>query len=160
MDSRERHEAAIVSHYERVWGATGTVRRWSHGPAHELPGAFRVLEFSPNDRRQMWTYATAGMSQPEDEGRLEVHIFSKEQVEGIVELLTAVAHYHRTGSTLGLGHSVNFGRAWIPGSKCDYGLISLPYLDGPSLEVLDCGDGVSVQCLWLIPITLAERRFK
>ncbi len=78
-----------------------------------------------------------------------------------VELLTIVAHYHQTGASLGLGHTVNFGRAWLPGSSCSYGLISLPYLDGPKLEEWRGTDErVQAQCLWLIPITLREREFK
>lgn len=46
------------------------------------------------------------------------------------------AHFHRTGSALGLGHTVNFGRPWLPGSSCTHGLVSLPYLFGPELEWL------------------------
>lgn len=42
-------------------------------------------------------------------------------------------------------------------SACTYGLISLPYLDGPSLE---WNADRSVRFLWLIPITKAERDFK
>jgi hypothetical protein len=50
--------------------------------------------------------------------------------------VTAIAHFHRTGSALGLGHTVNFGRPWLPTSSCTHGLGSLPYLDGPDLEWL------------------------
>jgi hypothetical protein len=82
----------------------------------------------------MWTYATSGMSRPGDATPLELHLFSPERSEQLVELLMAIAHYHRTGSTLGLGASVNFGRPWLSGSDCSFGLISLPYLDGPALE--------------------------
>ena len=39
------------------------------------------------------------------------------------------------------------------------GLISLPYLDGPSLEWLDI-DGIKTQFLWLIPITKQEMDYK
>lgn len=67
--------------------------------------------------------------------------------------------YHVTGASLGLGHTVSFGRPWLPGSLCDHGLLSLPYLDGPDLEHLHAG-GVHARCLWLIPITCQERDFK
>jgi hypothetical protein len=75
----------------------------------------------------------------------------------MIELLTIVAHYHRTGRPLGLGHTVNFGEPWLSGSACTRGLISLPYLDGEELEWLD---EPRVRFLWLIPITEAEVAFK
>lgn len=75
----------------------------------------------------------------------------------IVELLTVVAHYHRNGHRLGLGHTVNFGEPWLPGSACTRGLISLPYLDGEALEWLD---EPRVRFLWLIPVTDDEVAFK
>jgi hypothetical protein len=98
------------------------------------------------------------MSQPEDKKRLELHMFSAELHDDIAELLVATAHYHRTGASLGLGHTVNFGRPWLPGSLCDHGLISLPYLDGPNLEFLE-ESGSETRFLWLIPVTKAEVEF-
>ncbi len=87
-------------------------------------------------------------------------MFSKVQTSGIVELLAVTAHYHRTGHALDLGHTVNFGRPWMPGSSCDYGLLSLPYLDGPSLEHYKITERESVRFLWLIPITPLELKYK
>lgn len=106
----------------------------------------------------MWTYATQCMSQPEDKERLELHMFSDDRHDEIVELLVATSHYHRTGARLGLGDTVNFGRPWLPNSLCDHGLISLPYLDGPTLERLD-DNGTKTRFLWLIPITKGEVEF-
>jgi len=63
------------------------------------------------------------------------------------------------GQALDLGHTVNFGRPWLNDSLCEYGLISLPYLDGPSLENLKKGN-MTIRCLWLIPITKSEVEFK
>jgi hypothetical protein len=109
----------------------------------------------------MWTYATCCMSKPSDEKLVELHLFSPVQCELHVELLTAIAHYHRTGRTLDLGHSINFGRPWLDGSRCEHGLISLPYLDGPALQLLKLNDAIAtVNCLWLIPITESERNYK
>jgi Suppressor of fused protein (SUFU) len=105
-------------------------------------------------------YATLCMSQPEDEERIELHILARTSTEplaGIVEILTATVHFHRTGRRLGLGDSVNFGRPWQAGSKCTFGLISLPYLDGPRLEWME---HPRVRFLWLIPVTAAEIEFK
>jgi hypothetical protein len=108
----------------------------------------------------MWTYATCDMSQATDRFLLELHLFSSVQYEPHVELLTAVAHYHRTAKPLGLAHIVNFGRPWMEGSNCSHGLISLPYLDRPALERLECKSvEKTVQCPWLVPITDREREY-
>jgi hypothetical protein len=85
-------------------------------------------------------------------------MFSATEDDSIAKLLTATAHYHRTGRQLDLGHTVNFGRPWTENSSCDHGLISLPYLDGPALEWLDLGDR-KIRFLWIIPVTSAEARF-
>jgi hypothetical protein len=108
----------------------------------------------------MRAYATVCMSQPRDEDPIELHLLTHNEgprLESLVELLTVVAHYHRTGSRLGLGHTVNFGRPWVRGSLCSHGVISLPYLDGPDLEWLDAP---KVRFLWLVPVTAAEVAFK
>ncbi|MEE3715750.1 suppressor of fused domain protein [Tumidithrix elongata RA019] len=74
-------------------------------------------------------------------------------------MLTVVAHYHRTEASLADGHTVNFGRPWLPDSYCDRGLISLPYLDGSELENTVI-EGANVRFLWLIPVTLKEVNYK
>jgi hypothetical protein len=125
----------------------------------QLPPGFQVLVFSPSNTRKMWTYATCGMSQQSDAPALDLHLFSPTRIESHVELLTVVAHYHLTGAYLDVGHTVNFGRPWLPESKCDYGLISLPYLDGPRLEWLGEKE-LKIHFLWLIPITANEVDYK
>lgn len=107
----------------------------------------------------MWTYATSGMSAVSDENPLELHLFAPREDDQLVELLTAVCHFHRHESFLHLGDTVNFGRPWLDDSLCEFGLISLPYLDGPTLEWME-KDTFKVQFLWLIPITKAEREYK
>jgi hypothetical protein len=121
---------------------------------------FEVLEFSPRPSRRLWIYATAGMSirrpGPAAYG-IEVHLFSPVQYLGHVELLTALAFFHHTGIPLDLGATVNLGRPWLPGSACSYALLASPYLDVPAVEwVQSC----EVRCLWLVPITAAEREFR
>jgi len=147
----------IRCHYERQWSNSAKRRSWTEGPTHQLPPRFCVLEFPPVKSRRNWTYATCCMSQQDDDEPIELHLFSYVQERSLVELLTAVAHYNRTGSRLGLGHTVNFGRPWLPRSECSHGLISLPYLDGPSLEICDSQLITKpVRCLWLIPVTARE----
>lgn len=155
-----QHCGEIYEHYLSHWGRDVESLKFKKGPITALPDAFRVLRFPPRSERKMWTYATVGMSQSGDENRLELHMFAPEEREEVVELLVATAHYHRTGQSLKLGHSVNFGRPWLPGSQCDHGLISLPYLDGPQLEWLGSrDDGVKTRFLWLIPVTSGELAF-
>ncbi|WP_197529632.1 suppressor of fused domain protein [Botrimarina mediterranea] len=147
-------------HYEQQWSNNATVRSWDHGPTGQLPPEFCVLEFPPSQTRSMWTYATCCMSQANDKNPIEIHLFSDVQANAHVELLTVIAHYHRTGKQLGLGHTVNFGRPWLPGSECDHGLLSLPYLDGPNLEFFETPQFTkTVCCLWLVPITAAEANY-
>lgn len=148
------HARALEAHYEATFGTRGDRCEWTSGPTHELPPGLHVLRYAPVQGRSMWTYATSGLSES-----LELHVLSPRSAESLVELLTVVAHYHHTGHALGLHHTVNFGRPWLDGGTCDYGLVSLPYLDGPKFQTLTLGD-THVQCLWLIPITRDERQFK
>jgi hypothetical protein len=155
----EAYFEAVRRHYEGFWRKVSRPRRWTSGPIAQLPAEFAVLEFGPGQGRELWTYATCGMSIVT--GNIELHLLSAVQAEELVELLTVVAHYHHTGNRLNVGHTVNFGRPWLPGSRCSFGLVSLPYLDGPGVENLVRPDlGLQVRCLWLLPVTPREVQFK
>jgi hypothetical protein len=127
---------------------------------HELPEESAIFEFAPDDERRTWAYATCGMAQPGDDRMLELHLFGPRPAWEPVEILTVVAHYHRTGSALDVGHTVSLGRPWLDDSACDHALVSLPYLDGPNHENLALPDGSAVACEWLIPVTSAEVQYK
>jgi hypothetical protein len=60
---------------------------------------------------------------------------------------------------LGTGHTFPIGEPLLPGSTCEYFLVSQPYPFGPELEVCNFPSG-HVHILWLLPITAAEREFK
>ena len=148
----------LDEHYAVNWSTPVDTIRWEAGPTHDLPPEFRVLEFQRSPG--VHTYATRCMSQPADKMRLEVHAFCRigcTARSNLVEILTSVAHYHRTGRKLGIGHTVNFGKPWITGATCSYGILSLPYLDGPGLEWMV---EPKVRFLWLIPVTGAEVQYK
>lgn len=154
-----RYDRFLEAHCEAAWGPVRERRALGAGPIHELPSGFEILFF--RSAKGMWVLSTRCMSTPEDEPRLELHmrIKPKHLADGaahLVEILTAAAHYHRTGSPLGLGHTVNFGKPWLLGSACTRGLVSLPYLDGPTLEQ---SIEPKVRFLWLIPITPSELAF-
>ena len=148
----------IDGHYAEAWRATAKAVRWTSAPVADLPNDFRVLVV-PRSADTI-AFATRCMSLPTDEERLELHVLCRprdSEHTSLAEILTAVAHYHRTASRLAVGHSVNFGKPWAAGSNCVYGVISLPYLDGPRLEWLP---EPRVRFLWLIPVTKAEIEFK
>ena len=154
------YQKEIIKHYIKNWQNEPQLRLWDRGSFEKLPADFRVLEFKPNDKRDMWTYATCCMSQPNDGNPIELHIFSSKQDVQIVELLTMVAYYHRNTSNVGLNHTVNFGKPWQENSLCTYGFISLPYLDGPELENFNFKRNHIVKFYWLIPIMKQEVDFK
>ena len=151
--------ARLQQHYERVWSKPTEECAFDAGPIRELPPEFKVFCAPPSARRMLWTYATAGLSCVAHVPAIELHLFSPKKSLGLVELLHAVAHYHVNGPGLDWAHTVNFGRPWLDSSRCEYGLLSLPYLDGPALENFS-DEGGSVKCYWLVPITADEVRFK
>lgn len=150
----------LLSHYISNWGDEYRSLIWEKGPYKDLGDQFRVLEFPPTPERNMWTYATCGMSHFEDQLCLELHIFSDEQDQTLVESLIVIAHFHRFRTRLGHWHTINWGRGWRLNSSCSFALLSQPYLDGTKLEILDLEDGKSVFFYWLVPITKEELVFK
>jgi hypothetical protein len=151
----------LVRHYETVWANSARRCLWRRGPFRQLPPGFCVLEFAPSASRSMWTYGTCCMSHAGHSPQVELHMFAPVACNLHVELLTVIAHYHRTGAKIGLGDSVSFGRPWLRDSTCSFGLVSLPYLDGPALEDLVVPElDMSVKCYWLIPITEKEVEYK
>jgi hypothetical protein len=153
------YQADLLAHYQTCWHTQPVSLRSSRLANQPIGAAFHVLEFAPAAYRARWTYATCGMSSWCVDHPLELHLFSAQQDKGLVDLLTTVVHYHQTEHALGLGHTVNFGVPWQADSRCSYGLLSLPYLDGPALEKLHVGRR-QVSCYWLVPIKKAERDFK
>lgn len=158
----EHYFELIKRHYYKIWHSEPKIYLWNNGPIEKLNFDFRVLEFSPTSRRNMWTYTTCCMSSSDDQYPIELHIFSEHQDESIIELLTSIAYYSKNTHPLNLWHTINFGRSWQDKSICEYGLISLPYLDGQALENLNIEPNREkcVKFYWLIPITKQEVDYK
>lgn len=131
---------------------------WRLGPAIESLPRLRVAEFIPGPQSDLWVYATVGAWEAKLDRRLEFLIIAQNQELRHVELLTMAAWYHRDQG-LGLGHTFPIGEPWLPGSRCEFMLISLPYTFGPKLEICELEDG-PVHYLWLLPMTKEEREFK
>ena len=132
--------------------------RWALGPAFETLPRLRVAEFGPGPKTETWVYASIGAWEGRQDPLLEFLIIAPEPDLRHVELLTMTAWYHRDRG-LGLGHTFPIGEPWLPGSGCEFMLVSLPYPFGRPLEVCCLGDE-HIHVFWLLPITRAERAFK
>ena len=121
---------------------------------------FRVLRVTPPGGSGLWIYVSIGgwAQTADNEHGLEFVICLTEPTPRAAWLLAMTAHYHRT-LTLGAGHTYPIHQAWMPGSKCDHFLISLPNMFGAELQTCHVGER-HVEFLWLIPITPEERAFK
>lgn len=139
-------------------GHSWTEQQWDRGPMADVVD-FSVLRFSPGPKTKLWSYSSLGASSPrnEEEERLEFLLLSPRCDDRVVELVTMVAHYHRT-EHLGLRHIFAIGEPWLDQSRCDCMATSLPYPFGPTLEKLD-SSGWHARILWLVPITSSEREF-
>lgn len=146
----------IQKHYETAFGSTATAIKFDKGPVHQLPNDFCVFEVPPGSKSKVWIYATCGMSFG-DSKPIEVFLISPKKAPELVELFYAIAHFHLTGEHLDSGHTVNFGRPWLPGSRCDYGILST--MEGAKVQWANI-EKKKVHFLWLIPITKAEREYK
>jgi hypothetical protein len=131
---------------------------WALGPAQDMLPRLCVAEFAPGPQTGLWVYASVGAWEARQEPRLEFLIAATEQDQRHVELVTMTAWYHWQRG-LGAGHTFPIGEPWLPGSACNFLLVSLPYPFGPELEVCELSDG-HLQILWLLPITAAEREYK
>lgn len=149
----------IQKHYLDNWNQEGKSIVWEMGPMNDLDNHFSILEFEPRKDTNMWAYATCCLTDDFQENPIELFMFSPKKSMECIEILTALAFYHKTESELALWHTVNFGKGWFSGSKLTHGLISLPYLDGPNLENLELGEDL-IKFYWLIPISESEAKFK
>ena len=150
----------LHKHYESYFNAKGNKLKWKIDPKKKIDDFFYVLEFPPNQKHNMWTYCSVGMSPGIDtDVRTEVFIYSPKKDFTIVELLTVVASYHKNNLPFDLHHTFNIGRPWLDNSQCDHCFISLPYLDGEELELF-VFDEATTHCYWLIPITKSEAEYK
>ena len=155
MNYKER----LIDHYENYFGVKGKCLNLEAEPTGKLADGFYVLEIPPNKQHQMYCYCTVGMSIDHIDSAVELVVYSPKSDLALVELLTVCASYHRNDAALNLHHTVNIGQPWLDSSLCDYGFISLPYLDGEAFELFQF-EGRLVNCYWLIPITKEERDYK
>ena len=152
---------ALAEHVGRFFsGHAIEAFTWPAGPIREANPHFRALRVAPQVSGGLWHYiSNGGWAATEDQNNgLEFIISTPGPVDRAVELLAMTVYYNR-GGKLGLGHTLPIGEPWMPSSRCDHLLISLPYTFGPKLQTCHVGDR-HVDFLWLLPITAAERDFK
>ena len=87
---------SLREHYETYYGVKGTRRNWVIRPTGKLPDDFYVLEIELDRKNKKWVYLTVGMSMDrKDDNLVELFVYSSEQNDSIVELLTLNASCHR-----------------------------------------------------------------
>jgi hypothetical protein len=151
--------AVLRQHLRRFFaGHACEEHQWTLGPAAEELPRLRVAEFAPGPKTGLWVYVTTGAWEAREDPRLELLIAAPNRDQRHVELVTMAAWYHgRRG--LGASHTLPIGEPWLPGSSCEYFLVSKPYPFGPDLEVCNFA-GWHLHVLWLLPITAGEREYK
>jgi len=158
--SFKKYTDELRRHYESFYGVGGDKVTWDIGPTHKLHPEFFILELGPSKRHQMWTYATVGMSlDRDDENLIELITYSRERDKSRIELLTVSASFHRNFAPLNLHHTVVVGQLKDSNTTCDHGFISIPYIEGEELEIINI-NGQQIHCYWFIPITEKEKNFK
>src|SRR5215475_11701236 len=147
--------SAIRDHLTGFWpNSIVSEETWDRGPIQESVSGFRVLKLKPQTPERPVVYVTCGcfISEPKEHTRHEFFLISSNEQMQNVETLTMLADFHADKTLrLDVGSIVNIGRPWMPDSKCDHLLISLPYPYGPKLEWLKLPD-VCVRFLWALPI--------
>jgi hypothetical protein len=146
----------LQEHYKTTLSSEPKRCVFDRGPVQQLPADFCVFEMPPCEKRDLWLYATCGLSFS-DANPIETYIFSPRQASELVELLYFVSYFHFYREELDAGHTVNFGRPWLLGSACEYGLFLVN--DGAKVEWATI-DSRKVHFLWLVPITEKERDHK
>jgi len=150
---------AIRHHVRKFFaGHASEEHVWPLGPAQDELRRLRVMEFAPGPVIGLWVYVTVGAWEACDDPRIEFLIVTPEQDLRHNELLFMTAWYHRH-HVLKCGDTFPIGESWLPGSRCEYFLVSLPYPFGPKLESCSFPDW-HLHVRWLLPITTGEREFK
>lgn len=136
--------------------------QWDCGPVSVEMPYLSVLEAKALDKGEYWHYMSSCAGRIEGDGnyKLEFCLQVAEQNSMHVELISMVAYMHRDKSHhLNVGHTVKIGRPFVPGSRLDRLLISLPYPYGSDFEYAHLSNGSHARILWLLPISESEDNF-
>lgn len=154
--------SAILEHIQNFWPNSTIVRElWNEGPIQDNVPGFQVLRLTSRTPGRPVVYVTHGcfVIEPIQHIKHEFFLISPVEERRHVETLTMLANFHADKRyRLDVGSVVSIGDRWMPGSKCDHLLISIPYPYGPKLEWLKLPD-ICVRFLWALPITPQEAAF-
>jgi hypothetical protein len=151
---------ALEEHVRRCFaGHDIEALTWDNRRARRRLPHFRALRIAPLSPRGIWTYvSTGGWATTDGHPGLEFILRTPAATPEAVKFLAQVVWFHAKEG-LGEGHTLPNGGPWLPGSKCDHILVSLPYPFGPDLQRCHVGDK-HIEFLWLLPITRQERDYK
>jgi hypothetical protein len=155
---------ALVEHLRRFFpGRVVDIEAPPQRRVYSRVPTYHLIVVRPAEPGDGWLYVTSGCwaaTQREGHG-IEFIVWGTEDraEHRWAQMMTAWYHSGPPTDRLGLGHTLPIGEPWLPGSRCDHLLVSLPYPWGPDLEICDWPGG-HIQLLWLLPITRAERDFK
>lgn len=161
----DRAQRAVLDHVRSIFiGHQVDLVTWPVGPIATRTNGFAVARVWPGPRLEgLWSYISLGCwTATHHNGHgLEFVLIGQSNDGRLAELVTISAYYHCGPETqrLDVGHTVPIGEPWLPGSRCDHLLVSLPYPIGSDFEVC-AWEGGHARILWLLPITEAERDFK
>jgi hypothetical protein len=153
---------ALEEHVRRFFhGHEAEAFTWRPGPILRTNPHFRALRIAPTAPDGLWTYVSIGgwAATAETKQGLEFTLTVPSETPRAIELLAMTVYYHGSGELLGPGHTYPIGEPWVPGSRCNYMLTSLPYPFGPDFQQCLVGDR-HVDFLWMLPITEQEQAFK
>lgn len=152
----------LQAHLERNWPKNEKENfTWELGKIKYVLPNFTVTRVSPNSDSEPWIYITNGCLHMDsiENGRQEFFLMSPIESPRHIETLTMLASYYISSEKLlGIGDSVDIGRAWIEDSNFNHLLISLPYPYGPDLEVCNLKN-FKVRYRWLLPISASENDY-
>jgi hypothetical protein len=145
----------LIGHYSKTWGNHIVLQYNRNLERVHLNEGFCICIFEPTKTRRSWVYSTCGLAEKVPEKPVEVFLYTPVAADEPVDILLSVADYHISGAKIGLNHTVNFGIPWLPGSSCEYGFLSQPYLENEAFRTFR-----GIEYLWIVPITRSERDFK
>ncbi|WP_111556323.1 suppressor of fused domain protein [Kitasatospora sp. SolWspMP-SS2h] len=161
MNGEDECVAALERHVRKFWdGHIVEPAPWGAGPIHERVPKFMVYRIFPERAGEAWVYVTVGSSIGDKSSNgVEFFIMSPVALECHSETLAMVSHYNSyEAHRLTVGSVISIGRPWMPGSRMEHLLVSLPYPYGPKLEWSPPEAG-SARFLWLLPIHKREADF-
>ena len=155
----------ILGHISTFFGKCAiSCHRWPLPPKRPMPESWNSLFVAEVRKARKFpgqiVYLTSGAWRlTSGEPRLEFMMCAWKPSIAYVRILTMLASFHQDPDfPLDVGHRIEIGWPWLPGSTCDRLLLSLPYPFGPDLEWLKWGD-VPIRFLWALPITARESEF-